>query len=304
MVSSSSVLAAGLATALALAGAVARAEAVTEPLAALERRAGELAARQAELLRRREEARRGLAAAEEAIAAARARLGNPEAAGERAALEASLARARELAVTLRLLDGQAKRLDDDAAALTRQRLATLEQLIDREQRELARDAATLDSGALRERLRRAAELRRRRDGLAATLPAASAHRGGDLAGIVAGSGESADALAEKADLVASFARGWRQERDQAQRWLTQNQEELDFVHRLTGVMEARRRGRLGSSDPFAADVEAFALRERERQLLAVMATLERRLRELSGWIEDADRRRAELLQASAKPEQP
>ncbi|MDB4966484.1 MAG: hypothetical protein JWN44_2173 [Myxococcales bacterium] len=292
-----------VAVALAIAGGVARADAVADRLTALDARVGQLVRERSALLRRREETGRAMTAAEQAVAGARERLRVDDAAADRAALETGLARARELAVALRALDGQVKKLGDDEAGATRERIALVDTLIERAQRELDRDAAALDVGGLRARLGTVAELRRRRDALAATLPSASPHRGVDLAAIVADATESSEALAEKADLVESFARGWRSQREELQRRLARCKQELDLVHRLTNLMETRRRGRLGASDPFAADVEAFSLRERERQLGVEIAGIEKRARELGGWIDDADRRRLELIHASAQKEQ-
>jgi hypothetical protein len=290
--------------ALATVGSTARADAVADRLTVLEVRAGQLARERTARLRRREETGRAMVAAEQAVGAARERLRANGAAGERGALETALAHARELAVALRSLDEQVKKLGDDEAGATRERIALVDTLIERAQRELDRDAAGLDSGGLRARLATVAELRRRRDALAATLPTASAHRGGDLAAIVADATESSEALAEKADLVESFARGWRGQRQELQQRLARCKQELDLVHRLTNLMETRRRGRLGASDPFAADVEEFSLRERERQLGVEIAGIETRARELGGWIDDAARRRMELIHASAQKEQP
>jgi hypothetical protein len=261
---------------------------------ALSRRADELAAQRAQLVGKRDATRKALAADEQAIAQS----------SDRAALETVRARARDEALSLRTLDAQLKKLDDDQRALTRERVAVYDGEIDRLQREIDHEANRLADSELRRRLTQVGELRRARDRLAATLPSSSAHRGSDLAAIVVGAGDAADVLAEKADLAESFARGWRSERDELGRRQVRAREELELVRRLGTLMEARRRGRLGASDPFAADVEAFALRERERQLVADIAELDRRIRELSGWIAEAERRRAELLQASAGKGQP
>jgi hypothetical protein len=261
---------------------------------ALARRADELSALRAQLVQKRDATRKALAADEQAIAQST----------DRALLETVRARARDEALALRTLDAQLKKLDDDQRALTRERVAVYDGEIDRLQREIDREAARLADSELRRRLTEVSELRRARDRLAATLPQASAHRGSDLAAIVVGAGDAADVLAEKADLAESFARGWRGERDELGRRQGRAREELELVRRLGSLMEARRRGRLGATDPFAADVEAFALRERERQLGAELGELERRIRELSGWIAEAERRRAELLQAFAGKGQP
>lgn len=271
---------------------------------ALEARAAALEQVRAQLLHKRDFTRTVMAADEQTIAQTRARLAAHDDAGERAALEAALARARDAALTLRALDAQLKKLDDDRRGLTRERVAVIDGEIDRAQHELDQHADGLDAGELRRRLAAVAELRRARDRLAATLPAATTHRGGDLAAILAADGDAADVLAEKADLADRFARGWRAERDELARRQGRARDELELVRRLESVMEARRRGRLGATDPFGADVEAFSLRERERQLVADLGELDRRVRELSGWIVEAERRRAELLQASAGKGQP
>lgn len=215
----------------------------------------------------------------------------------RGALPSEKAAARERALELHALEGELKRLADERRTVDAERATLYDAEIDRLRSELERDSAKLDGNEARLRLERLIELRRRREQVAAP---SSGRQLADLATVTAAAGDGPEALLEKADLVDRFGRGWRLERDDLERRLDRARGELELTRRLAALEEARRRGRLGSSDPFAADVESFALGEREARLATEIAALDRRSKELKGWIEKADQQRAALLSSSAR----
>lgn len=284
---------------LAAANAVADQAPSSDRMSQLATRAAQLDAERAQLAQKSATIRSALGAAERLIAAKQAALARRDDAADRATLERTLAAAREQANALRGLEAQIAQLDVVRQSARRERVALYDQEIDRLQNELDRGGANVSDTVLRRGLARLKDLRRARDQLMPASPASSRHNGSDLAAIVPSPADPPDALAEKADLVATFARDWRDEREESLRQLARARAELDLVRRLIGVMEARRRGRIGSVDPFAADEEAFELEQQETRIVSVIAALERRAKELATWIAQAEQKHLELTRAAA-----
>jgi len=273
-------------------------------LAQLERRAAELEQQGKQLAQRSQNARAEMAASERAIAQIRTALASRDDAAQRAALERKLTAARDQALALRALEDDMKKVDDLRRSVDRERAALYDAEIDRLDAELERSGPRSDRAVLKKRFAHLAELHRLRDSIANAFATSTVRRVTDLDAINVGPGDTLETLLEKVDLVESFARGWRAQREQVLRRLAQARVELDLVRRLTAIMEQRRRGRLTSPDPFAADVEAFTLRNQELEIASTITAMERQSKELAGWIERAKQRQGELGEAAAPRTRP